>query len=157
MYAIGVMASLEPNTYAVGGDTVILPAEPRKPRDTFAPQIRYLYDKYPELSQAAISRRLGCSDKTVSRVLSEFLRGHTEDDLRQFQAQRADIYDAVQMRSLSSVTDDKLAKASALQLVTAAAILHDKAALCRGQATSITAVALLDVAQLMRQQMDGGE
>jgi hypothetical protein len=55
---------------------------------------------------------------------------------------------------LRLVTSAKLQKASAGSLVTAAAILEDKARLIRGQATSINVQALLEVAELIRRQRD---
>ena len=85
-------------------------------------------------------------------MLATFLANRTESELRDFQANKADIYDAVQLRALASVTPDKLRKSSAGSLVTVAAILEDKARLIRGQATSIHVQALLDVADLIREQ-----
>jgi hypothetical protein len=108
--------------------------------------------RYPELSEAQIAKRVGCSPSNVHQVLSVFLSGHLEHDLRDFQANKADIFDALQMRALASVTQAKLQKASATSLVTAAAILEDKARLVRGQATNINITALLDLAESIRQQ-----
>jgi hypothetical protein len=83
------------------------------------------------------------------------LAEHTEDDLRAFQDNKADVYDAIQQRCLESVTSEKLRKTSAPGLVTAAAILEDKARLIRGQATGINIQVLMDVAEMIRNE-DGG-
>ena len=119
-----------------------------------APLIRATKLRYPGLSNAEIGKRVGCSPSNVHQVLSAFLHGHSERELRDFQANKADIYDAVQMRALASVTQEKLRKSSAGSLVTVAAILEDKARLIRGQATSIHVSALIDVLDLIRQQRD---
>jgi hypothetical protein len=115
-----------------------------------APLIRATKLRYPELSEAEIAKRVGCSPSNVHQVLSVFLHGHSERELRDFQANKADIYDAVQMRALESVTQEKLRKSSAGSLVTVAAILEDKARLIRGQATSIHVHALIDVLDMLR-------
>ena len=88
----------------------------------------------------------------MSGVLSTFLAGHSEEKLRDYQQNRADIFDAVGMRALSSITDDTLAKAGFQQLVTGAAILVDKSQLLRGQPTSIHVSALLDVLDVIRER-----
>ena len=106
--------------------------------------------RYPEPSEAEIAKRAVCTPSNVHQVLSVFLRGHSEQELRDFQANKADIYDAVQMRALASVTQDKLRKSSAGSLVTVAAILEDKALLIRGRATSINGTALIDVLDAIR-------
>jgi hypothetical protein len=122
-----------------------------------APLIRATKIRYPELSEAEIAKRVGCSPSNVHQVLSVFLHGHSEQELRDFQANKADIYDSVQMRALASVTQEKLRKSSAGSLVTVAAILEDKARLIRGQATSIHVHALVDVLDAiseLREQRD---
>ncbi len=113
--------------------------------------------QYPELSESQIARRVGCSRQNVNQVLAVFLDSHSEKELREFQANKVDIYDAMQMRALGSVTSAKLQKASAGSLVTIAAILEDKARLLRGQATSIHISALLEVAELIREKRDSGQ
>jgi len=75
---------------------------------------------------------------------------NNEADLRQFQDNQADAFDAVAMRSLLSITPKKLATASAVQLMTAAAIATDKARLVRGQATGINVNVLMDVVEAIR-------
>jgi hypothetical protein len=119
-----------------------------------APLIRATKLRYPELSEAKIAKRAGCSPSNVHQVLSVFLRGHSEQELRDFQANKADIYDSVQLRALASVTQEKLRKSSAGSLVTVAAILEDKARLIRGQATSIHVSALIDVLEAIRELRD---
>ena len=137
---------------------IIPPAPSNQPipgrKRGLAPLIRATNIRYPELSEAQIAKRVGCSPSNVHQVLSVFLHGHSEQELRDFQANKADIYDAVQMRALASVTQEKLRKSSAGSLVTVAAILEDKARLIRGQATSIHISALLDVLDAIRQLRD---
>ena len=115
-----------------------------------AAKIRRDAIKFPELSKSQLARRAGCHPSNVTGVLKGFLKSNTEEDLRDFQASKAEVFDAIQLRFLESLTPSKLAKSSALQSVTAAAILEDKARLVRGQATGINVTALLDVAQLLR-------
>jgi hypothetical protein len=119
-----------------------------------APLIRATKLRYPELSEADIAKRVGCSPSNVHQVLTPFLYGHSEQELRDFQANKANIYDAVQMRALGSVTQDKLRKSSATSLVTAAAILEDKARTTRGQPTNIHVQLLMEVCDLLRRQRD---
>ena len=75
---------------------------------------------------------------------------------RDFQANKADIYDVIQSRALASITQEHLDKCSAVQLVTAAAILEDKSRLVRGQPTSIHVNALMDVAAMLREHRESG-
>lgn len=106
--------------------------------------------EYPELTEAQIAKRVGCSPSNVHQVLKAFLGKNSAKQLREFQENKADIYDALQLRTLKSVTEAKLAKTPALAAITGAAILEDKARLVRGQATSINVNALLDVADMLR-------
>ena len=133
---------------------IIPPATSNQPgrKRGLAPLIRATHVRYPELSEAEIAKRVGCSPSNVHQVLSVFLHGHSEGELRDFQANKADIYDAVQMRALASVTQDKLRKSSATSLVTAAAILEDKARTTRGQPTSMHVQLLMEVCDLLRQR-----
>lgn len=135
---------------------IIPPAPSNQPgrKRGLAPLIRATKVRYPELSEAQIAKRVGCSPSNVHQVLTTFLANRTESELRDFQANKADIYDAVQLRALASVTQDKLRKSSAGSLVTVAAILEDKARLYRGQATSIHISALVDLVGLLRQRRD---
>jgi hypothetical protein len=137
---------------------IIPPAPSHQPipgrKRGLAPLIRTTKLRYPELSEGEIAKRVGCSPSNVHQVLSVFLHGHSERELRDFQANKADIYDTVQMRALASVTQDKLRKSSAGSLVTVAAILEDKVRLIRGQATSINVHALVDVLDMLRERRD---
>lgn len=115
-----------------------------------APQIRKLALKHPELSHTDIAKRVGCSRPNVTGVLTAFLAGTSDSTLRDFQETKADVYDAVQYRLLSSLTQDKITKAKPMEIITGAAILEDKARLVRGQATGINVSVLLDVAEAIR-------
>jgi AraC-like DNA-binding protein len=115
-----------------------------------APAIRRLKERYPEMSEAKIAKRVGCSPSNVHYVLSAYLGDKTHEELRGYQDNRADIFDAIGARALSSITDVKLAKASPAELTTVMGILYDKARLERGQATGINVSVLLDVAEAIR-------
>lgn len=117
-----------------------------------APKIRKMALDYPELSQAQIARQIGCTRGNVNTVLSTFLDGKTEQDLQDFQENRANILDSVAYRIVESIDEKKIQKASALQLVTAYGILHDKSALLRGQPTGINVTAVWDLVAALKAQ-----
>lgn len=115
-----------------------------------APQIRKLAITYPELSNSDIARTVGCTPQNVSCVLSTFLAGTSPETLADFQANKADVYDVLQLKLLSSLTQEKIEKSKPMELITGAAILEDKARLVRGQATGINVNVLLDVVEALR-------
>lgn len=115
-----------------------------------APKIRKLKLRHPELSHSDIAKRVGCRPSNVTAVLKTFLGKTSKEDLADFQASKADVYDAIQHRLLQSLTPSKIAKAPAVSLITGAAILEDKARLVRGLATGINVNVLLDVVEAMR-------
>jgi hypothetical protein len=115
-----------------------------------APSIRKMAVAYPELSNSEIARAVGCSVQNVSCVLQSFLAGTSPDTLREFQESKADVYDALQLRMLGSLTQDKIDKSKPMEIITGAAILEDKARLVRGQATGINVNILMDVVEAMR-------
>ena len=115
-----------------------------------APKIRKLKLKHPELSHSDIARKVGCSPSNVTCVLKTFLGKTTEAELKDFQESKADVYDALQVRLLSSLTPAKIEKAKPMEIITGAAILEDKARLVRGQATGINVTVLMDVVEAMR-------
>lgn len=116
--------------------------------------IKHLAVTEPGLNQRSIAGRVGCSEANVSDVLKRFLRRHSLDELRDFQANQGDVLDALWFESLSSITPDKVAKASYSQLVMGAAILQDKSRLVRGQPTSIHVHALIDVLDALAAHQD---
>ena len=119
-------------------------------RTSKAARIRALSLRYPELGPSALARRVGCTPANASNVLKRFLDDHTEDDLRDFQTHKADILDALQHRCLESVTREKLTNASAVSLITGAAILEDKSRLIRGMPTGLDVHVLLDLMSVVR-------
>jgi len=125
------------------------------PRKGVAPRIRHLKDKYPDLSNGQIAKRVGCTPQNVSGVLSSYLGEATEEDLRGYQTNRGDIFDAIGRRALLSITQAKLDKSSPAELTTVMGILYDKARLERGQATGINVSVLLDVAEAIRERQRG--
>lgn len=117
-----------------------------------AAKIRREKLRYPELSEGQIAKRVGCDPANVHRVLKRFMgKKQTEDDLRQFQDAKANVFDALQHRALMSVTDAKLGKTSVRDLAIAAGIWEDKARTIRGQATQINVSVLLDAVQAIRE------
>lgn len=114
-----------------------------------------LHLRKPNMSKAAIARRVGCSPGNVDYVLKRYLTTETVENLRAFQDNQADALDAIAMRSMTSITPKKLAKANAVQLMTTAAIAIDKARLIRGQATGINVNVLLDVVEAIRAKPAG--
>jgi len=141
--------SVTPNLQA--DDGVVLGAGDPQPRwGERAALIRKIAAKYPELSQGDIARRVGCSPQNVSQVLAEFLADTSIEHIEDFRADKASILETVQYRMLASITQDKLEKQSALQLVTGAAIIQDKLQLLRGQPTSIQAHMIVDVLDALR-------
>lgn len=122
-----------------------------------AAQIRQTALRYPELSNRDIAKRVGCHPSNVDQVLSRFLGTGTVDQLRDFQGNQGDIFDALAHRTLASITDDVIDKAPLLARVTASAIMIDKARLVRGQPTSLHVTALMDVAAMMRERREAGE
>lgn len=115
-----------------------------------APQIRKMAIQYPELSHSEIARAVGCNPSNVTIVLKTFLGNTSEESLRDFQASKADVYDALQQRLLLSITQEKIDKTKPMEAITGAAILEDKARLVRGQATAINMTAVVDLIEVMR-------
>ncbi len=122
-----------------------------------APLIRSTKLRYPELSDAEIAKRVGCTGQNVGQVLSAFLSDKTLEQMQDFRESKAEIFEAVQYRTLASITQEDIAKASYLQRITGAAILEDKIRLLRGQPTSIHFHTLLDIAEMLKAQEDSGE
>jgi hypothetical protein len=120
-----------------------------------APAIRKLHEKYPEMPKSVIAKRVGCSTENVRSVLATYLGDVSEDSLREYQANRGDVFDALGHRALLHITEAKLTNAKPMELTTMAAILYDKARLERGQATGINVSVLLDVAQAIRERRSG--
>lgn len=120
-----------------------------------APLIRRTKLRYPELSNSQIARRVGCDPANVCRVLKRFLGDHSEQDLREFQQNKADVFDAIQLRTVMSISDADIAKAPFLPRITGAAILEDKARVIRGQATQINVSVLLDAVEAVKAMRRG--
>lgn len=115
-----------------------------------APQIRKMALDYPELSHSQIARTVGCNPSNVTAVLKTFLGNTSDESLRSFQENKADVYDALQHRLLLSLTQEKIDKSKPMEIITGAAILEDKARLVRGQATGINVSVLMDVVEAIR-------
>lgn len=130
--------------------------ENKSPHRGCAQKIRKLKSRYPEMSNGAIAKRVGCSTANVSCVLAKYLGDFGEDDLAQYKENKADVWDSLAMRAVLSITSKKLEKSSAAQLSIIAGTAFDKSQISRGQATGINVVALLDVVEAIRAQDSGG-
>jgi len=122
-------------------------------RTGVADQIIDMHLRSPKISKRAIARRVGCHPNNVDYVLGKYLGKQSVEDLRAFQEHKADIFDSVVMRSVASLTPNKLAKANAVQLMTVAGIAFDKSQLVKGLATGINVSVLLDVAAAIRERV----
>ena len=135
-----------------GPDGVLVGTATQPRRGERAEHIRLLHDRFPALGASAIAHKIGCDESNVRRVLSRYVRDCSIEELQDFQANKADIYDGLQHKALASITDASLSKCNALQLVTVAAILEDKNRLVRGQPTAIHAHVLVDVLAMLRER-----
>lgn len=136
--------------------TPIKPVQVSGRRKGTAPAIRRMKINFPELSEAQIAKRVGCAPSNVHNVLARFLgTQNNESDLRDYQEGKADIFDALQMRMHTSITQEDIANASLRDRVVSGAILEDKARVIRGQATQINVSALVDVVQALRDMRRG--
>ena len=115
-----------------------------------APLIRKISLEHPEFSEGQIAKLVECDPANVHRVLDKFRTKFSNLELSDFQESKANVYDALQLRALMSVSDDVLAKTPVRDLAVAAGIWEDKARVIRGQATQINVSVLLDAVQAIR-------
>lgn len=142
------------DTSGIAADAVFMPEIRTGPRTGAAEHIKLLHDRFPAMGASAIANKVGCDESTVRGVIATYTRNCSLEKLREFQANEADILDAIRCETLSSITVEDFAKASLLQKVTASAILMDKSRLLQGQPTSIHVHALMDVAAMIREKRD---
>ena len=134
-------------------EPVVLPSTAPTPRKgERAAKIRRLHTDYPELSQSAIAKKVGCHPDNVYQVLRRFSGRDNPRELEDYRANKADIFELVQSRMLASITDEKLAKESAYSAVVAASILQDKIQLMAGLPTSIHVTVLMDIVDALRKR-----
>jgi hypothetical protein len=107
--------------------------------------------KYPEMSESAIARKVGCAPSNVHRVLKLYLSDYSQRDLEDYHQNRANILDSLQLRILRSITDEDIRKASLKDRMIAFGIAYDKARLENGQATSINMNVILDAVNAARE------
>jgi hypothetical protein len=117
---------------------------------TKAQQVRVLKMRYPELGPSALAKRVGVTPQSASDALKPFLSNASEEKLRSFQLNRSDAWDAIGMRSLESVTEAKLRKASASSLATIAAIAEDKRRAILGIPQQVEVHTLVEVLAVVR-------
>ena len=127
-----------------------VPNGPKPRNGVRARQVRALATRYPELSMSAIARKVGCTPQSASSALKRFLGDDSEDDLKAFQQNRADVFDSITMRALGSITEEKLTKASAPALMMVAGTAHDKSQILKGMPTGMDVHVLLDLAAMVR-------
>jgi hypothetical protein len=131
--------------------TITVEAPVKLPKGARAAAIRRDKRRYPDLGPSALAKRAGCSRQNASRVLSSFLTPHTDEELRDYQENKADILDAKGYQLIESMTQKKIEKMSAGAAAVAFGILFDKRALLVGDATSnVNVRVLLDVAGMIR-------
>ena len=86
----------------------------------------------------------------VCGVLKRMLAKESAADLRDFQSNKIDSWDAIGMRALGSITPEKLAKASAPALIMVAGTAEDKVARLKGLPNNIDVHYLVDIASMLR-------
>lgn len=116
-----------------------------------APAIRKMKTRFPEMSEVQIAERVNCSPANVHCVLKTFLGDRTVENLRDFQENKADIYDSLQQRFLESITKEDIEKAPLNARVWSGAVLEDKARTIRGQATSVNVTIMADLVEMIKE------
>jgi hypothetical protein len=99
-------------------------------------------------TQADIAKTLDIDHSHVSHTLARY--GIDYNRLDQFRKQRAEIFQGLQDKILSSVTDVDIKDASILQRVTAAGILYDKERLETGKSSANVAVLISQIEAMQR-------
>jgi hypothetical protein len=103
------------------------------------------------VSQWRIAKAVGRSRNMVKNVLAE---PETQLAVTDEKAELSELYRTKAHDCVVGITDEKIAKSSALQLATASAICLDKSLLLRGQPTSIHVTALVSVLDSLRMRDD---
>lgn len=90
------------------------------------------------LPQTEIAAKMGLSDSGVSQVLAKFAPMFAElGNVKEFREAKADVYDALQLQALKSMSDpDKHASATLRDLAVAADVLQRNSRLERGMSTN---------------------
>jgi len=98
-----------------------------------------------------ISQAIGKDRAAIKRHLD------TPEAIEQVREERTELVELYRQKArdcVAAIDDEKIARASALQLATSSGILLDKSLLLSGQPTSINVVALVDVLDVLRAQRD---
>lgn len=98
-----------------------------------------------------ISQAIGKDRVTIKRHLDT---PGVIEQVRDEQQELVELYRQKARDCVAAIDDEKIAKASALQLATSSGILLDKSLLLSGQPTSINVVALMDVLDVIQQRRD---
>lgn len=102
-------------------------------------------------SQERIAKATGRSRESIKRHLD---KPEVMDMVSNEREEMIEIYRDRSRACAVAITDEKISKASALQLATASGILLDKSLLLSGQPTSIHVTALVDVLDVLRVRRD---
>jgi len=101
-----------------------------------------------------IAKHISRSPHTVRRYLNQ---PEAIAAVRDERSELALLYRDKARACVVAIDDEKIAKGSALQLATSSGILLDKSLLLSGQPTSINVVALMNVAELIRERRNRAE
>jgi hypothetical protein len=97
--------------------------------------------QHPGLSQRAIAKITNTDRGCVSRILQEY--GITEQKVDNYVSQRAKIYQGIQAKILSEISQEDIEKAGLRDKCVAAGILHDHERIELGQSTDKQPVLVL--------------
>jgi predicted transcriptional regulator len=99
--------------------------------------------KHPGATQKELANLTGCTPGNVSRLLHKYETDAT--DVKRYSDIIAEILDGMNLRILSSITDEQINATPLHQRAIAYGIFDDKAVRARGQATSIIDVRSLQL------------
>ncbi len=106
------------------------------------------------LSYSEIAAIQGVSPQAIHGRIKNLL---PPDELSVYKDHRADILAGIQAKLLSHLDDDRLAKASAYQLVGSMGLLYDKERLERGMSTANLSTITASIAELKGLKANKGE
>ena len=109
-----------------------------------------------KLNHTQTAQRLGCDRSNISRRLKDY--GYQSGYLDDFKDHQADLYAIRRMRIAKHLTDDKLEKMSAYQLVGMDSVTLNSERLIRGESTSNIAYAdMIKAKELVDEKMKAFE
>lgn len=108
---------------------------------------------HPELSTHQIGKLAGADHSTVSRTLAKY--NIEQQHLEAFKGARADILAGLQMRILTTCTDEDIKKAPFGSRILAAVQLYDKERLERDQTTENVGIMAKVIKEIRDRRSDG--